>query len=55
MFYVSHTVHYKTTNAIEITNKCTGIVCVFFKLIYLVIAPTCFGYSLAIFRVLVIW
>ena len=28
--------------------------CAFFK-IYLLIAPTCFGYSLAIIRVLVIW
>jgi hypothetical protein len=29
--------------------------CVYFIKIYLSIAPTCFGYCLAIIRVLVIW
>ena len=38
----------------KITNKCTGIVCFFLKCIYLFIATTCFGYSLAIIRVLAI-
>jgi hypothetical protein len=36
-------------------HKCTVIVYIFLKCIYLFIAPTCFGYSLAIIRVLVIW
>jgi hypothetical protein len=39
----------------KITNKCTVIVYLFLKFIYLFIAPTCFGYSLAIIRVLVMW
>ena len=52
---VSHTVHYKTVNWRKSNQKCTGIVYIFLKFIYLSIAPTCFGYCLAIIRVLVIW
>jgi hypothetical protein len=39
----------------KVTNKCAVIVYIFLKCIYLFIAPTCFGCSLAIIRMLVIW
>ena len=54
MFYVSHTVHYKTINWRKSNQQ---IHCNFVSFIktYLFIAPTCFGYFLAIIRVLVIW
>ena len=54
-FYVSHTVHYKTINWRKINKKMHQNCVSFLKLIYLFIAPTCFGCSLATIRVLVIW
>jgi hypothetical protein len=43
-----------TLNWRKITNKCTRIVHIFLKFIYLCIASTCFGYSIAIMRVIVV-
>ena len=48
-------VHYNTINCGKSNQKCTVIAYLSLKFIYLFIAPTCFGYSLAVIRVLVIW
>jgi hypothetical protein len=56
--YVSHTVHYKAINVRKIKKQMHCNCVSFLKMyvfIYLFIAATCFGYSLAIIKVLIIW